>query len=244
MTFDRKKFEEDRLKNAISLEKDEGLQKLAIDLITKSDKHGHAYQWTWLDLPIIQSTEDIIAAQELVWKVKPDVIIETGVAWGGSIVFYASLLELIGNGKIVGVDVALPQKNIDKIMSYAFSNRISLIEGSSIEQSIVDQVASHVEKGQTVMLMLDSNHTHEHVLKELELYSPLVTPDSYIIISDTVVEDLEVQEHRPRSWGPGNNPRTAVNTFLKTTDRFELDAYYNAKILISFDKGGYLKCLK
>ena len=244
MTFDRVQFEKDRLDNAKSLEQDNELQDLAIELITKSDKHGHAYQWTWLDLPIIQSTEDIVAAQELVWKVKPDVIIEAGVAWGGSIVFYASLLALIGKGKIIGVDVVLPQENIDKIMGYSFSDRITLIEGSSVEQSIVDQVASHVKEGQTVMLMLDSNHTHEHVLKELEMYSPLVTADSYIIVSDTIVEDIEPQTHRPRPWGPGDNPKTAVNEFLKNTDRFELDPYYNAKTLITFDKGGYLKCLK
>lgn len=244
MSFDREKFEADRLNNAVSLEQDNELQDLAIDLITKSDKHGHAYQWTWLDLPIIQSTEDIIAAQELVWKVKPDVIIETGIAWGGSIVFYASLLQLIGKGKIVGIDVALPQKNIDKIMAYPFSDRIELIKGSSIDQAIVDQAASHVNSGDTVMLMLDSNHTHEHVLKELEMYAHLVTKDSFIIVSDTVVEDIPPQEHRPRPWGPGDNPKTAVNAFLETADRFVLDPYYNAKALVTFDKGGYIKCVK
>src|SRR5262245_40864584 len=159
MTFDRAQFEKDRLKNAESLAKDKDLQDLAVELITKSDKHFHAYQWTWLDMPIIQSTEDIVAAQELSWKVKPDVIIETGIAWCCSMVFYASLLELIGKGKIVGVDVVLPQKNIDAIMKYPFSKRIELIEGSSIEQSTVDKVKKHVKPGQTVMLMLDSNHT-------------------------------------------------------------------------------------
>lgn len=127
MTFDRAQLDQDRLKNAESLSKDNEVQKIALDLITKSDRHFHAYQWNWFGLPIIQSTEDIIAAQELAWKVKPDVIIETGVAWGGSIVFYAAMLELIGHGKIVGVDLVLPQKNIDLIMGYKFSNRIELI---------------------------------------------------------------------------------------------------------------------
>ncbi len=244
MSFDREQFDADKIKNATSLGKDEELQKLALELIEKSDKHYHAYQWTWLDLPIIQSTEDILAAQELVWKVKPDVIIETGIAWGGSIVFYASLLQLIGKGKIVGIDVALPQKNIDKIMSYPFSDRIELIQGSAVDQSIVDLAASHIKEGQTVMLMLDSNHTHEHVLKELEMYSHLVTKDSYIIVSDTIVEDIPTQEHRPRPWGPGDNPKTAVNAFLKGNDRFVLDEYYNNKILVTFDKGGYLRCVK
>lgn len=244
MTFDRNQLEADRLKNAESLANDNEVQKIALDLITKSDRHFHAYQWNWFGLPIIQSTEDIIAAQELVWKVKPDVIIETGIAWGGSIVFYASMMELIGKGKIVGVDLALPQKNIDLIMNYKFSNRIELIQGSSIEQSIVDKVKAHVKPGDTVMLMLDSNHTHDHVLEELRLYSPLVSKDSYIIVSDTIVEDIPVQDHRARPWGPGDNPKTAVNAFLKENDRFELDPYYNGKMLVTFDKGGYLRCLK
>lgn len=244
MTFDRAKLESDRLKSAKTLEQDNELQSLAIDLITKSDQHGHAYQWNWMGLPIIQSMEDIVAAQELIWKVKPDVIVETGIAWGGSMVFYASMLELIGKGRVIGIDVALPQSNIDEIMKYKFSNRITLIHGSSVDQKIVDQVKAQIKPGEKVLLGLDSNHTHDHVLEELQLYSPLVTKDSYIIVSDTVVEDIPVQEHRPRAWGPGNNPRTAVNEFLKTTDRFVLDDYYNAKLLVTFDKGGYLRCTK
>jgi cephalosporin hydroxylase len=244
MSFDRDQFEKDRLKYADSLANDSGLQKLAIDLITKSDVHHHAYQWNWLGMPIIQATEDIVAAQELVWKVQPDVIIETGIAWGGSMVFYASMLQLIGKGKIIGVDVVVPQKNIDAIMKYPFSNRIELIEGSSIDQKIVDKVKSRIKPGDKVMLMLDSNHTHEHVLEELKLYAPLVTKDSYIIVSDTVVEDIPEQTHRQRPWGKGDNPRTAVDAYLKTTDRFELDKYYYNKLLITFDRGGYIKCVK
>jgi cephalosporin hydroxylase len=244
MTFDRAQLDADRLKTAKTLEQDNEVQKLAIDLITKSDRHFHAYQWNWLGLPIIQMTEDVMAAQELIWQVKPDYIVETGIAWGGSMVLYASMLELIGKGEVIGVDLVLPQSNIDKIMAYPFSKRISMIQGSSIDQSIVDQVKAKIEPGKTVMLMLDSNHTHDHVLDELKMYSPLVTKDSYIIVSDTIVEDIEPQAHRPRPWGPGDNPKTAVNAFLKTTDRFELDSYYNAKVLMTFDKGGYLRCLK
>jgi cephalosporin hydroxylase len=244
MTFDRAQFEKDRLTNAQSLAQDNELQNLAVEFIAKSDKHHHAYQWNWLGMPIIQATEDIIAAQELVWQVQPDVIIETGIAWGGSMVFYASMLQLIGKGKIIGIDVALPQKNIDAIMKYPFSNRIELIQGSSIDTVIVDQVKSKIKPGDKVMLMLDSNHTHEHVLEELKLYAPLVTKDSYIIVSDTVVEFIPPQTHRPRPWGPGDNPKTAVDAYLKTTDRFALDSYYNAKVLITFDKGGYIKCVK
>ncbi len=244
MTFDRAQLDADRLKTAKTLEQDNEVQKLAIDLITKSDKHFHAYQWNWLGLPIIQMTEDVMAAQELIWQVKPDVIVETGIAWGGSMVLYASMLELIGKGEVIGVDLVLPQSNIDKIMAYPFSKRISMIQGSSIDENIVNQVKAKIKPGQTVMLMLDSNHTHDHVLDELKMYSPLVTKGSYIIVSDTVVEDIPPQDHRPRPWGPGDNPKTVVNEFLKTTDRFELDDYYNAKVLMTFDKGGYIRCIK
>lgn len=244
MTFDRAQLEQDRVRTAKTLEQDNEVQKLAIDLITKSDKHFHAYQWNWLGLPIIQMTEDIIAAQELIWAVKPDYIVETGIAWGGSMVLYASMLELIGKGEVIGVDLVLPQGNIDKIMAYPFSKRISMIQGSSIDANIVEQVKAKIQPGKTVMLMLDSNHTHDHVLDELKMYSSLVTKDSYIIVSDTIVEDIPEQGHRPRAWGPGDNPKTAVNEFLKISDRFELDPYYNAKVLMTFDKGGYLRCLK
>lgn len=244
MTFDRAKLEDDRQKTAKTLEQDNEVQKLAIDLITKSDRHFHAYQWNWLGLPIIQMTEDVMAAQELIWEIKPDVIVETGIAWGGSMVLYASILELIGKGSVIGVDVVLPQGNIDRIMAYPFSKRISMICGSSIDPSVADRVKAKIRPGQTVMLMLDSNHTHDHVLEELKLYAPLVTKGSYIIVSDTVVEDIPEQTHRPRPWGHGNNPKTAVNEYLKTTDRFELDPYYNAKVLMTFDKGGYLRCVK
>lgn len=244
MTFDRAKLEDDRQKSAKTLEQDNEVQKLAIDLITKSDRHFHAYQWNWLGLPIIQMTEDVMAAQELIWEIKPDVIVETGIAWGGSMVLYASILELIGKGSVIGVDVVLPQGNVDRIMAYPFSKRISMINGSSIDPSVADRVKAKIRPGQTVMLMLDSNHTHDHVLEELKLYAPLVTKGSYIIVSDTVVEDIPEQTHRPRPWGHGNNPKTAVNEYLKTTDRFELDPYYNAKVLMTFDKGGYLRCVK
>lgn len=244
MSFDRAQFEKDRLTNAEKMTRDKPLERRAFDFITESDKYYHAYQWNWLGMPIIQMTEDIIVTQELIWKVQPDVIIETGIAWGGSMIFYASILELIGKGKVVGVDVALPQKNIDAIMKYPFSQRITLINGSSVDKAIVNRIKSHVKAGQSVMLCLDSNHTHEHVLQELQLYSPLVTKDSYIIVSDTVVEDIPPQEHRPRPWGPGNNPKTAVNAFLETADRFEPDPYYNSKILLTFNKGGYIRCIR
>jgi cephalosporin hydroxylase len=244
MTFDRAQFEADRLKNAQGAANDRDLQSVRIDLIKQSDRHNHSYQWTWLDLPIIQMTDDIVAIQEIIWTVKPDLIIETGIAWGGSIVFSASILQLLGKGRVIGIDVVLPQKNVDAIMKYPFSSRIELINGSSTDPAIVSQIRKKIRPDDKVLIMLDSNHTHDHVLEELKLYAPLATEGSYIIVSDTVVEEISPQPHRPRPWGKGNNPKTAVDAFLKTTDRFVLDPYYNAKILISSTKGGYLRCVK
>lgn len=244
MSFDRPKFESDRLRYAAEVANDPTVRQSALDFINKSDHYNHIYQWTWLDLPIIQMTEDIMAIQEIIWKIKPDVIIETGIAWGGSIVFSASMLQLAGKGKVIGVDVVLPQKNIDAMMAYPFSSRINLIEGSSIDKDTVDKVRAMIEPGQTVMLMLDSNHTHDHVLEELRLYAPMVTAGSYIVVSDTIVEEIGTQGKNPRPWGFGNNPKTATDAYLKTTDRFELDVYYNSKVLVSFDRGGFLRCVK
>jgi cephalosporin hydroxylase len=245
MTFDRKKFEDDRLRNAETLSNDNEIQALALDFLTKSDRHYHAYQWTWLDLPIIQMPEDVITAQELIWKVQPDVIIETGIAWGGSIVFSASMLQLMGKGSVIGVDVVLPQKNIDAIMKYPFSSRITLMEGSSTDPQTIARIKAKIKPGDKVLVMLDSNHTHDHVLEELKLYSPFVSTGSYIIVSDTFVERVPERAHAgPRPWGKGNNPQTAVDEFLKSDKRFVPDAYYNNKALNSYTKGGFLRCIK
>lgn len=242
--FDREAFESEKREQAAAQMRDPDLRKLALDFVVQSDKYSYGYQWTWLGLPIIQLPPDILAVQEIIWENKPDVIIETGIAWGGSIVFYASLLELIGKGKVVGVDRVLPEKNRREIMKYAFSGRITLIEGSSTDPGVVKKVKAEVKPGQSVMLLLDSNHTHEHVLEELRQYGPLVTAGQYLVVSDTVVEDIPLQTHRPRPWGPGNNPRTAMEAYLKEMNRFEEDEYVNKKLLITYTPNGYLRCVE
>jgi cephalosporin hydroxylase len=242
--FDRDKLEQDKFSTAIAQAKDIELQKRALDLVVESDKYGYAYQWTWLGLPMIQLPADIVATQEIIWKTQPDIIIETGVAWGGSILMYASLMQLYGKGKVIGIDLNLYEHVESQIASYPFSHRIELIKGSSTDHDIVSRVKKQIQPGQKVMLLLDSNHTHEHVLEELRLYAPMVTKDQYLVVSDTIVEDIPVQLHRPRPWGPGNNPKSALIQYLKEVDRFEVDEYINSKMLTTFNPMGYVKCVK
>jgi len=241
--FDRVEFDGQNLTHAAEMSRDEGLRRRALDLVIESDKYGYGYQWTWLGLPIIQLPQDIVATQEIIWKTKPDVIIETGIAWGGSVALYASLLQLIGKGKVVAVDLNLMDHVSTQIMSYPFSNRIHLYKGSSTNAAIVEKVRSHIEPGQSVMVLLDSNHTHKHVLEELRTYAPLVTKGQYVVVSDTVVEDIPAQKHRTRPWGPGDNPKTALDAYLKETKRFEIDQEINRKLLLTYTPDGYARCV-
>lgn len=241
--FIREDLEASKRETAVAQMNNASLRKTSLDFIVESDKHGYGYQWTWLGLPIIQLPQDIVAVQEIIWNCKPDVIIETGIAWGGSVVLYASILQLIGKGKVVGIDLNLYDHVAQQIGSYAFSDRIHLYKGSSIDPQIAEKVRSHIAPGDQVMVLLDSNHTHKHVLDELRLYAPLVTKDQYLVVSDTVVEDIPRQTHRPRPWGPGDNPKTALNAYFEETNRFERDSYLNAKLLLTYSPGGYCRCV-
>jgi cephalosporin hydroxylase len=240
MTFDREQFERDKLSFLSRQDEDEVLRASAVDLITKMDRHNYEYQWTWLGLPMIQMPEDIVLAQEIIWETKPDFIVETGIAWGGSVVYYASLLQLIGHGEVVVVDTVLPQKNVDKIMAYPFSHRIRLIKGSSTDPDVFVQIKNLLHPNDKVMVVLDSNHTHEHVYNELKLYSQLIRPGQYLVAQDTLIERIPHQEHRPRPWGHGNNPLTAVRQFLSENEQFTNKTLYNRKALISCHKDGYI----
>jgi cephalosporin hydroxylase len=242
--FIREDLEKSKRETAAAAAKDTALRKTSLDFIVESDKHGYGYQWSWLGLPFIQMPQDIVATQELIWETKPDVIIETGIAWGGSVAFYASLLQLLGKGEVVGIDLNLYDHVAEQIMAFPFSNRIHLYKGSSTDPEIAKKAISHIKPGQSVMVLLDSNHTHQHVLDELRIYAPHVTKGQYLVVSDTVVEDIPQQEHRPRAWGPGDNPKTALRAYLKETDRFEVDPYVNAKLLLTYSPEGYCRCVK
>jgi cephalosporin hydroxylase len=238
---DRADFENGKRTSAARMAQDKSLANKALDVLVESDQHGWSYQWSWLGLPIIQMPPDVIATQEIIWQTRPQVIIETGVARGGSLIFYASILQLIGEGKVIGVDIDIRAHNRDSIESHPLSHRIELIQGSSVDDGILKNIKSRIPAGARVMVILDSNHTHEHVFDELKLYAPLVTRDQFLIVADTVVEQIPAQAHRPRPWGPGNNPATALDTFLEGNSQFVRDPFVNAKLLISSSPGGYLR---
>lgn len=210
-----------------------------------SCRHKYSYNFTWMGRPIIQFPQDIVAMQEIIWRIQPDLIIETGIAHGGSLIFYASMLELLGgNGRVLGIDIDIRPHNRVEIEKHPMFKRITMLEGSSIDESVARQVHDFANGKEGVMVVLDSNHTHEHVLKELQLYSPLVTKGSYLVVFDTVVEDMPDDFFPDRPWGKGNNPKTAVSEFLQTNDRFEIDTEMDNKLLISVAPGGYLRCVK
>ena len=242
---DIKEFLQSRTKSIAGLKQDNTLNRNSMNFIQDVGPHKYTYNFDWLGLPIIQFPQDMIAIQEIIWKTKPDVIIETGIARGGSLILSASILHLLnGNGKVIGVDIDIRPHNREAIENHPLAHRIELIQGSAVDQSIVDQVKKTIKPTDKVMIILDSNHTHEHVLKELELYSPLVTKDMYLVVMDTVVDDMPDDYFPDRPWGKGDNPKTAVHEYLKETDRFEIDESIHNKLLITVAPDGYLKCLK
>jgi cephalosporin hydroxylase len=185
----------------------------------------------------------MIAMQELIWEIKPDLIIEAGIAHGGSIVYYASLLELIGgDGLVLGIDIDIRKHNRELIESHPMFKRIKMIEGSSIDLEVANRVYEIAKNKKRIMVCLDSNHTYDHVLSELQLYANLVTKGSYCVVFDTIVEYLPKDYMiGGRPWNPGNNPKTAVDEFLKNNSNFEIDSSIDNKLLISVAPGGYLK---
>ncbi|NWA00902.1 cephalosporin hydroxylase family protein [Pseudomonas gingeri] len=219
---------------------DEKLQGLAREFFNESAKHKYSYHFSWMGRPIIQLPQDMMAMQEIIWQVKPDLVIECGIAHGGSIIYYASLLELQGHGEVLGIDRDIRPHNREAIESHPMSKRISMIEGSSIELSTVEQVRKAAE-GKRVILVLDSNHTHDHVLEELRLYAPLVSVGSYCVVMDTVVEDMPPEFFPDRPWGPGDNPKTAVWAYLEENRDFEIDKQLENKLLVTVAPDGYLR---
>jgi cephalosporin hydroxylase len=228
-----------------SMHRDVSVQKIARDFLIQTSEYNYSYHFCWLGRPIIQMPQDIVAMQEIIWRVKPDLIIETGIAHGGSLIFYASMLELIGGGgRVIGIDLDIRAHNRSEIEKHPMAKRISMIEGSSTEPEIIEQVRGLANGCRRILVALDSNHSHDHVRRELELYSPLVTKDSYLVVFDTAVEDMPDNLFPDRPWKKGNNPKTAVWEFLKTTDRFVVDKETENKLLITVAPDGYLRCVK
>jgi cephalosporin hydroxylase len=239
-----KKFELERELRVEAQGKNTPLIEAAHWFLRESVKPKYSYNFSWMGRPIIQYPQDIVIMQEILWSVKPDLVIETGIAHGGSIIFYASILELIGKGEVLGIDIEIRQHNRQAIEKHPMYKRISMIEGDSVSGVILDQAREKVKGKKKVLVCLDSNHTHDHVLNEMKSYSPFVTKGSYLIVFDTIIEDLPNDFYPDRPWSKGNNPKTAARDFLKMNDRFTIDQSIESKLLVTVAPGGYLRCIK
>ena len=198
-----------------------------------------SYEPTWLGVPIIQLPEDMVMLHELIWKLRPDVVIECGVAHGGALMLYASVLELLGRGRVIGVDVEIRKYNRLAIEAHALSHRIVLIEGSSVDAGTLDRVRALVRPTDRVLVMLDSNHSRDHVLAELLAYAPLVTPGSYLVVFDTVMPLVADAPRGSQAWST-DNPSAAIKEFLEKNGEFSVDPTYE-RLRITYCRGGYLR---
>ena len=230
--------------NLDGLRADASVRQATLDWVAAIAPHNYTYNFTWLGRPVIQFPQDLAALQEIIWDTRPNLIIETGIAHGDSLIFHASMLQLLGNaGRVLGIDIDIREHNRAEIEAHPMFERIEMIQGSAIDDAIAGQAAAVAATAERVMVVLDSNHTHAHVLRELELYAPLVTMGCYLVVCDTLIEDMPAGSFPNRPWDKGDNPRTAVDAFLKTTNRFEVDTAIDAKLQISVAPGGYLKCV-
>lgn len=241
------KFE---IENKLNIDKQSKKLGLGIKFINDTVDTKYTYNFSWLGRPIIQYPQDMIALQEIIWMVKPDMIIETGIAHGGSLIFSASMLTLleacgeIENGQVLGIDIDIREHNKKAIEAHPMSKKITMYQGSSIDEEMIARVHEFAKKGKKIMMILDSNHTHEHVLAELRAYASLVSLGSYCVVFDTVIEDMPKGSFPDRPWDKGDNPKTAVWQYLKECDDFVIDKDIENKILITVAPDGYLKKTK
>lgn len=210
----------------------------------------YSYHFEWLGRPIIQYPQDIVAMHELIWKIQPDLIIETGIAHGGSLIFYASMLELNAicggppDAEVLGIDIDIRAHNRRAIEGHALYKRIAMIEGSSTAAETIEKASAISARKARTLVCLDSNHTHKHVLGELRAYAPLTSVGSYCVVFDTVIDDMPEALFADRSWAPGNNPKSAVKEYLKQHPEFEIDSDINKKLMISVAPDGFLRRVK
>lgn len=250
-------FINERLKNISQYSLDEDWQKQSNRWLQNAFIQRYMYNFDWMGRPIIQTPIDIVAMQELIWEVKPDLIIEIGIAHGGSLIFSASMLALLEysdaqrnnkmldptnpSRKVLGIDIDIRSHNKEAIEAHAMYPHIKMIEGSSIDRDIIDQVNDYAKNYDKIMVCLDSNHTHDHVLAELDAYASLTSINSYCVVFDTIIEDMPEDMFPTRPWAPGNNPKTAVWEFLKTHSEFEIDKNIQDKLMITVAPDGFLK---
>lgn len=233
-------FDEEMEQRIRDLHANDALKADADAFMRRSVDARYSYNFKWMGRPIIQYPQDIVAMQEIVWRVQPDLIIETGIAHGGSLVLYASICQLIGHGRVLGIDIDIREHNRKAIEAHPMAARIDMLQGSSIDPDIVDQVRARAA-GKKTLVVLDSNHTHAHVLAELRAYAPLVSVGSYCVVFDTVIEDLPAGLYPDRPWDVGDNPKTAVQAYLAENGDFAIDHDVDGKILITVAPDGFLR---
>lgn len=236
------KFNKEKKENIKNLGAPE-YKALGLKFAKATSAHNYSYNFSWMGRPIIQFPQDMVAMQEIIWAMQPDLIIETGIAHGGSLIYYASILELIGKGEVLGVDIEIRPHNKEAIEKHRMFERISMIEGSSTAQETIAQVKECAEGKERVMVCLDSNHTHAHVLEELRLYAPFVSRGGYLVVFDTIVEDVGDELFMDRPWSSGNSPKSAVKEFLRENSEFVVDEEIENKLVLTVCPGGYLKRL-
>lgn len=219
------------------------IEELTRQWFLESVRVKYSYRFTWMGRPIIQYPQDIVAMQELIWRLQPDCIVECGIAHGGSLILYASLLELLGGERrVIGIDVDIRAHNREAILAHPMAKRIQMFEGSSIDPAVVARVRDAASKFQSVLVVLDSNHTHDHVLGELRAYSSLVKKGGYLVVFDTVVENMPDEFFGDRPWRRGNSPMSAVKAFLAESTRFEIDTDFDDRLLVTVAPNGFLRC--
>lgn len=251
------KFKSDWPAEISAMTVDAQAHRLTNDWIRAANSLKYSYHFEWLGRPIIQYPQDVVAMQELIWSIKPDLIIETGIAHGGSLIFSASMLALLdmcdaiktgemldptlSHRKVLGIDIDIRSDNRTAIEAHPMASRIQMIQGSSIDADVIGQVKEIASSYSRILVCLDSNHTHEHVLAELQAYASLASVDSYCVVFDTIIEDLPHDMFPDRPWGPGNNPKTATWQFLMSNPEFEIDKCIQNKLLVTVAPDGFLK---
>lgn len=248
MKDDRKKFLKNIFIQSSNLGKNKKILKKSLNFINQINYYDYSYLWTWFGVPIIQNPSEILVNQEIIFKIKPDVIIETGIARGGSLIFYASILSLLKKKfRVIGVDINLRNHNRDSLNKSKFSKSIKIIDGSSTEEKTFLKIKKLVNKKSKVLVILDSDHGKKHVYNECKLYSTLVTKNSYLIVADTILGFMnknQTPKKTSKIWYKGNEPMSAVNEFLKKNKNFKIDKSLNGKLIFSSSYNGYLKKIK
>jgi cephalosporin hydroxylase len=238
--YNREDFMASRSQDIEIAASDIELQKISTNFLEISNLNNYAYRWEWFGLPIIQMPEDIVILQEIIFETQPNFVIQSGVSWGGSVALAASLVRIINNGKVFGIDISIPENLQEIFNDLPIRDSVTLIEGSSVDKKIFDAISALIPKDSRILIILDSSHTHNHVLEELNLWTRLLQPGDYIVVSSTRIKDMANHPTRQRPWGSINNPHTAVLEFLSKNATFTTDNPYNKKSTLTYHPDGYL----